>query len=133
MKALRMLAATVALLFTAVHAHAAKNLSDTERIELQAAMQSHIDGNLVDGAYLDLKEESGSVAVLYPSKAHPMILRMGNFFVLCTDFRNADGQNVNVDFYVARDAEKIVVFHASIDERAKLEVLMKAGKVEMLE
>lgn len=104
-------------------------LSPGDRASLQAGMQQHIDRNLVDGAYLHLDLDSGEVASLHPAAAHPMILRMGPYFVLCTDFRDARGNPVNVDFYMARRGRSFSVFHASVAERGRLEALMKAGKV----
>ena len=59
-----------------------------------------------------------------------MILRMGPYFVLCSDFRDDTGNPVNVDFYMARRGKSYVVFQMSVAQRSQLEQLMKEGKVE---
>jgi hypothetical protein len=114
----------------AVTASTANSAGLTEKIELQAAMQQHINQVLVDGAYLYLDRESGEVQSLYPITAHPKILRMGEHFVLCADFRNADGEAVNVDFYITPKADSFVVFHSAIDDRKVLKQLMSEGAAE---
>ncbi|MDX1402238.1 MAG: hypothetical protein R3245_09975 [Kiloniellales bacterium] len=101
-----------------------------EKAALQAAMQRHIDRNLVNGVFLYLDTTNGEVRDLYPSKAHSVILRMGDYFVLCSDFRDKDGKSVNVDFYLARDGDRYVVFHSAIDDRRILKGLLSEGKAE---
>ena len=70
---------------------AAEALSLGDKVGLQAALQQHIDRQSADGAYLHLRADSGEVGTLYPATTHPMILRMGESFVLCYDFRDGDG------------------------------------------
>lgn len=104
-----------------------------EKAALQAAMQQHIDRNLVEGAFLHLEVETGQIRRLYPLRAHPMILRMGDYFVLCSDFKDKAGKSVNVDFYMARDDDAYVVFHAAFDDRGTLERWLSEGIVEHFE
>jgi len=114
-------------------ATAAQSAGLAEKAALQAAMQQHIDRNLVDDAYLHLNLETGEVRALRPATAHPIILRMGEYFVLCEDFRDAEGNAVNVDFFLARQGDTYVVFHSLIDDRDELRALMKKGMVKRLE
>jgi hypothetical protein len=111
---------------------ASEPLSAGERAELQAAMFHHIDQQLVDGSFLWLDSTDGKVTKLAPAKAHPKILRMGEHFVLCVDFRNQQGKDVNVDFFVARSGEAFVVFHTEIENRDVVRGLMKAGRITAL-
>ena len=108
-------------------------LSAVEKASLQAGMQQYIDRGMVDGAFLNLDPATGVVKPLYPATAHPMILKMGQYFVLCSDFRDEKGGAVNVDFYMARRGKSFVVFHLAAAQREQLDKLMKAGKVEMLD
>jgi hypothetical protein len=103
-----------------------------ERTMLQASMQRHIERNLVNGAYLHLKKETGVVQKLQPVTAHPMILKMGKYFILCSDFQDRNGRAVNIDFYMARRGNSFVVFEALVDDRKSLKRLMKAGKVSRI-
>ncbi len=107
---------------------AATPLPAADKALLQASMQRYIERGLVDGAWLTLDPVSGNVAGLHPDTAHPMILRMGPHFVLCSDFRDSDGHSVNVDFYMARSGKSFVVFQMAIAERERLERLIRAGK-----
>ena len=127
----RHLAATVFVLCLSIgHAHSA-GIGD--KAALQAAMQQHIDRSLVDGAYPYLDEKAGNIRALYPQKAHAMILRMGEYFVLCSDFRDENNMEVNIDFYLARsDDNDYVVFRAMVDDRALLRQWMRDGKAERL-
>ena len=84
---------------------------------------------MVKGVYLYLENQSGEVRVLHPVTAHPVILSMGPYYVMCYDFRDDQGKHVNVDFYLARKNSSYVVFHAAVDARSKLKRLMKDGKV----
>lgn len=121
----------VAILTTAAAA-GAPAMGIGEKAALQAAMQRHIDRQLVDGVYLYLDSETGTVEALHPVVAHPMILRMGERFVLCSDFRDDDGNSVNVDFYLAPRGDSFVVFHAAIDDRELLQRLMRAGGLDVI-
>jgi hypothetical protein len=73
---------------------------------------------------------SAEVKGLHPVKAHPMIMRMGEFYVLCSDFRDDNGNPVSIDFYMARHGKGYVVFHTAVAQRDQLKQMMKDGKVE---
>ena len=108
---------------------AAWALSLSDKANLQAAMQRHIDQRSVNGAYLHLDPKTGEVEALHPVTAHPMILRMGKNYVLCFDFKDEAGKKVDVDFYMARKAGTYVVFHQAVNGHDLLGRLMNAGKV----
>jgi hypothetical protein len=96
---------------------------------LQAAMESYIDQQLVNGMFLYLDTKKGEVLALHPVTAHPMIFTMGPHFVLCFDFRDAQGKDVNLDLYMARKGNSYVVFRTEVDNPQLLQKLMDAGKV----
>ena len=95
-------------------------------------MQAHIDRTTTAGVYPKLDLASGHVTKLHPVTGHPMILRMGDDYVLCADFRDAAGKPVNVDFYLAPREKGVTVFQVEVANRAPLEALMKAGSVRAL-
>ncbi len=117
----------------ATGAAADQTVGTADKAALQAAMQRHIDRSLVNGAYLHLDFDTGDVQKLHPVKAHPMILQMGEYFVLCSDFRDQTGKPVNIDFYLARQDRFYVVFRSAVDDRSKLERLMEKRKITRLE
>ena len=106
-------------------------LSLGQKATLQAAMQRHIERQSVDGVYLQLNGDTGDVRRLHPGAAHPLIVRMGEVFVLCTDFRDDGGDHVNVDFYLVPKDNFFVVFQTVVDNRGQLERLMNIGKAEI--
>lgn len=96
-------------------------------------MQRHIDTSLVNGRYLHVDSRSGTVRALRPMAAHPLIMRMGEYFVLCADLRADDGSEVNIDFFVARSDRSFVVFDAQVENRALVKRLMKSGKLARMD
>ncbi len=106
---------------------AAWGLSLTEKVTLQSTMQRYIDQQMVDGIFLYLEARSGEVRALHPVSAHTKILSVGQYFVLCFDFRDDQGQDVNIDFYLARKDTSYVVFHTAIDDRKLLRRMMRAS------
>ncbi len=104
-------------------------LTLSEKAALQAEMQRYIHDQLVDGVYLFLDTHNKEVRTLHPVTAHPMVLQMGEHYVLCYDFKDNAGKDVLVDYYVAQRDGSYVVFHTAIANRALLFRLMEAGIV----
>jgi len=125
----RLLVAFVAGLQICVLSGAGHALSLQDKTGLQAAMQRHVDRQSVKGVYLHLDSATGEVRRLHPVTAHPMIMQMGENFVMCFDFRDSAEKKAEVDFYLARKGDTFVVFHAGVAERDLLKRLMQAGKV----
>ena len=98
-----------------------------DKARLQAAMQQHIQRHVIDGAILKFDADTGVVKQLYPTKAHPMVIAMGDHFVLCTDLRDKFGNEMPLDLYMARKGRSYVVFHSEIDNRLPLQRLLKKG------
>jgi hypothetical protein len=116
-------------IFASSHSFADQAIGLSEKAMLQATMQKHIDDQLINGAYLHLDKKSGQVRELYPVTAHPMIMRMAKYFVLCSHFQDENSNEINVDFYIARRGNVFLVFQSLVDERTALTKLIKAGKV----
>lgn len=102
-----------------------------EAIGLQAAMQGHIEANLVDGALLHIDPVTGDVQPFYPAKAHPKIVRVGPYYYLCANFRDADGLEVMVNFYVAKAAGKYVFFHTMFGDDEALEAQIEKHATDL--
>ncbi|MFT5487615.1 MAG: hypothetical protein ACI9JL_001859 [Paracoccaceae bacterium] len=130
MNTLRLLAATAVLLWSASFAAAdtdADAVGIAEKVALQATMQRHINSRLIDDAYLHLNRTTGRVRKLYPVSVHPVILQIGRYFVLCADFRDRNGKNANIDFYLARRNGGYIVFQSVVDDRRRLELFRKTN------
>lgn len=111
----------------------AQSLSLTDKVALQAAMQQHIDRQTVDGTYLYFDTRFSEVRQLYPVTGHPMIIELGEHYVLCFDFRDDQGTKVEVDLYFARKADSFVVFHTAVSSRNLLAALIDSGRAKPAE
>lgn len=128
------LAVTAALIILALPAnvsHAAP-LQET-KVRLQSDLQRHIYRSLVNGAFHTLDSKTGDVRALYPLVSHPLILQMGEYYVMCADFRDSEGNDVDVDFYLIKKPKGFQVFRAEIDNHELLEGMMKSGKAKILQ
>jgi hypothetical protein len=105
----------------------------SQKTALQAAMQKHTERSLVDGSYLRFDLASADVRQLAPVKAHPITLKMGEYFVLCSDFQDKNGEAVNIDYYLARRGRSYIVFHSEVDNQDQLMALIKEGKVTQMD
>ena len=107
---------------------AEESVSVADKAALQAAMQQHIDRTVVNGVWHKVDWGSGKTRTLHPASAHPMIVKLFDHYVLCTDFRDEKGNGVNADFYLARRGKGFVVFQTEIDNRGPLIKLWRDGK-----
>lgn len=119
----------IAAIFVAAPLGSASALTLSDKTSLQVAMQKHVDRQTIDGAYLYFDQASAKVRTLRPATAHPMIMQMGPYYVLCFDFLDTKGKKVEVDYYMARKGRSWVVFHSAVASRNKLAALVKAGIV----
>lgn len=115
--------------FSTINAHAG---GVVDKARLQAAMQQHIERNLVNGAILHLDTVTGEVRSLYPTKAHPMVIEMGDYFILCADLRDKAGKAIPLDLYMAPRGRSFTVFHTEINNRVPLNKFMKKGLAKPL-
>jgi hypothetical protein len=129
MHAFRLIAALFAAAQIFVLSSTAQALSLQEKATLQAAMQHHVERQSINGVFHLMDTKTGDVVPLHPVKAHPKIMRMGENFVLCFDFLNAEGKKVDIDFYMARKGNTYVVFHTAMSDHSLLGRLMGAGKI----
>ena len=124
MKLLIALAVGTAMLATAA-AQAADDPSITGlmRSDIHAAMNTHINDSLLDGKYVVFDGKEGKVVRLSYDVMHKGIVRKGEFFVSCADFRDAAGTPYDLDFLVAEtdDGYRVMqtVVHKVGDDKRK--------------
>jgi hypothetical protein len=110
---------------------AAETLSNEKLVKLQTVMQGYIDANAINGALLRFDASTSQVTELFATKAHPKIMTIGQHFVMCADFVDAQGKPVMGNFYIAQDGDRFVVFNTTWGEDAALMSMMKDGKASM--
>lgn len=106
--------------------------SEETRTRMQADLQKHIYRSLADGVFHSLDSKSGKVLKLHPLNNHPVILTMGEYYVMCADFRDANGKPVDVDFYMLEDRGRFKVFRTEANNHKLLSKLVKAGKATLM-
>lgn len=104
----------------------------TTRVNLQATMQAFIEKRSTEKGFAVVDEASGTERFLTPTAPHANIFQTGGFYVLCYDFAAADGQPVNVDFYIGTYGDGYKVVSVKVDQHQKLEALVSKGKARAL-
>ena len=107
------------------------DVSLNTKLQLQADMERHIQGVMINGVYPHIDLTTGAQQTLFPAAGHPMILKMsqGELFVLCSELRDESGQSHNVDFYMAKSGASYKVIRTEVSNRAPLKALMERGLV----
>lgn len=107
---------------------------DTTQLKtsLQASLQRNLERTSIDGAIMHLDLTSGEMLPYYPVEAHPMIIKMGEHYVMCSDLRNPDGEAETVDYYMTKNGPHYTVVRTEIGNRAPLKALMKSGAAKRL-
>ena len=72
-----------------------------KRADVQSAMLRHINDRHLDGKYVMFDGMDASLMQLTFDDLHKGIVRKGEFFVSCADFRDAYGEIYDLDFLVA--------------------------------
>ncbi len=124
-------ATLLALSLVAVAGPAAASSAEM-RTRLQADLQKHIYRSLADGVFHSLDSRTGEVLQLHPLTNHPVILKMGDYYVMCADFRDHQGKAVDVDFYMLENRGRFQVFRAEANNHEMLANLVKQGKATLL-
>ena len=99
------------------------------RTELQVAMQRFIDRSLIEGSIRGIDKVSGEVRQLYPVKAHPIIMKAEDYFVMCASLIDERGQHIEADYYITDSPRGFRVFQVEVDNREVLYNLISAGHV----
>ncbi|MGV6813272.1 MAG: hypothetical protein ACWA47_13565 [Brevirhabdus sp.] len=95
---------------------------------LQAATQRVIERSMIDGAIQHLDLNTGEMTSLYPTENHPMVVALGDNYVLCADLSDGKGNSMPVDYYLTQNGNRFALVRTEINNRQPLKALMKAGK-----
>lgn len=103
--------------------------ADTTSIKtaLQASLQRDLQRSLINGALTHIDLATGEVQEFYPTDTHPMIVAVGDHFVMCSDMMAKDGSTRPVDFYMVSDGRGYRIFRTEIGNREPLMALMDKG------
>ena len=108
--------------------------ADTTELKttLQSSLQRSLERLMIDGALQRMDLESGEMENFYPVENHPMVIRLGDHFVMCSDLKRPDGSSVQVDYYLSAKGKRYALVQTEIGNRKALRALIKAGKAKVL-
>ena len=84
------------------------------RTDIQAAMNEFVDAQTVDGVVRLYDPVEGKLLRLEFDNLHSGIVRKGDFYVSCADFKDQDGRKIDVDFLVLPDGSTLRVTQAIV-------------------
>ena len=107
---------------------AAQDIPADVKVNLQVAMIQYIDRITVDGklTYIDTKKRE--VRTVFPANVHPMILRFGRDYLVCSEFVDESGKNITADFLVKTIGNEPRVVQMVVDDRGAIEAAMSKLK-----
>jgi len=70
------------------------------RGNIQQSMQSYIDHQIIDGHMYVFDSHKGKLLKLTLDKLHSGIVKKGDFYVSCADFKDQDNRKIDMDFLV---------------------------------
>jgi len=77
-------------------------------------MQALIERNTINNTYRLYDPIKGKLLHLQLVKLHEGIVKKGDYFVSCADFKDAEGKLVDLDFLVLKDGTKMIATQAII-------------------
>lgn len=81
---------------------AAAELDTETRIHLQVSLKSYIDNKTENDSFPFFNAELGKTEKLILKNLHPKIFRKEDYYLMCADFLNKDGEEVLIDFVVRK-------------------------------
>ncbi len=110
------LSAAAALLLAAPAAQAGNDpsIEGDLRKNIQAAMDSWVGEQTVDGTVRLYDPVEGRLLELRFEELHDGIVKKGDFYVSCADFADQDGRKIDVDFLVLPDGDELIATQAIV-------------------
>ena len=78
------------------------------RTNIQQSMQTYIDGQTINGHMYLFDSHKGELLKLTLDELHSGIVKKGDFYVSCADFKDQHGRKIDVDFLVRTTDSKYI-------------------------
>ena len=101
-------------LSTAVWAGNDPSIKGNLRSNIQSSMNDFIKHQSIDGSMYVFDAAKGSLLKLKLDKLHSGIVKKGDFYVSCADFKDQQGRKIDIDFLVRPDASKLITTQALV-------------------
>jgi len=82
------------------------------RTNVQQSMNDFINNQTIDGSMYVYDSVKGGLLKLKLDKLHDGIVKKGDFYVSCADFKDQNGKKVDVDFMVRPSGDKLITTQA---------------------
>ncbi|MCF6236661.1 MAG: hypothetical protein L3J70_09875 [Gammaproteobacteria bacterium] len=82
------------------------------RTNVQQSMNEFINNQTIDGSMYVYDSVKGGLLKLKLDKLHDGIVKKGDFYVSCADFKDQNGNKVDVDFMVRPSGDKLITTQA---------------------
>ncbi|MCU7845115.1 MAG: hypothetical protein KZQ93_14895 [Candidatus Thiodiazotropha sp. (ex Monitilora ramsayi)] len=116
-KAINTVIAMMSMIFFTMGTASAANdpsISGDTRSKVNSAMSELINRNTVKGVYSHFDPVKGVLHDLELVKLHDGIVKKGNYYVSCADFRTSKGKLVDIDFLVLENDGNFVATQAVV-------------------
>jgi len=97
----------ITLLATLPHgfANAAPKFDADTRAQLQLALREHITDNTSNDSYRYFDPDKGETRLFRLKLLHPVIFEKDGFFLMCADFRDAQNEDIILDYVLHRSSD----------------------------
>lgn len=110
----KIIAIMLLLVATQIQAGNDANIKGMERVAIKTAMGHHVQANTLNSSYIIYDNQKGELKKLTLDNIHEGIVRKGDFFVSCADFRDTSGKLYDLDFLVAKQGNDYRVIQALV-------------------
>ncbi|MCU7931239.1 MAG: hypothetical protein KZQ90_10590 [Candidatus Thiodiazotropha sp. (ex Codakia rugifera)] len=90
------------------------SITGETRSKIQSAMSEMIERNTINNVYSHFDPIKGELHDLDLVRLHDGIVKKGNYYVSCADFRNSKGKMLDIDFLVIEKDDGFVATQAVI-------------------
>lgn len=84
------------------------------RQNIQTSMNEYIDHQSIDGSLYVYDAVAGKLLALKLDELHEGIVKKGDFYVSCADFKDQQGRKIDIDFMVREKGGKLITTQALV-------------------
>jgi len=86
-------------------ANATPKIDADTRAQLQLALREHITDNTSNDSYRYFDPDKGETRLFRLKHLHPVIFAKDGFFLMCADFRDAQNEDIILDYVLHRSSD----------------------------
>ena len=90
------------------------SIKGTLRDNIQTSMNDYIEHQSISGSMYVYDAVDGKLLKLKLDKLHEGIVKKGDFYVSCADFKDQNGRKIDIDFMVREKGDKLITTQALV-------------------